>query len=124
MGVQGLAWAWSLAYMMSAVLAFVVLRPRIGPFGLPLAVRTTVPVSRMVVAAAAMAVVVLTLPLSRHAPAWSRGVADAGRRGRGCGQSSETRSVWCAAYWAVRSSSRGRPRAVRRPALQPRGVPP
>ncbi len=57
-GVEGLAWAWSLAYIISAVLAFLVLRHRVGPFGFALAVRTTVPVSRMVVAAAAMAVVV------------------------------------------------------------------
>ena len=34
-GVQGLAWAWSLAYAIAAVVAFVVLRRRIGPFGLP-----------------------------------------------------------------------------------------
>ena len=58
-GVQGLAWAWSLAYLISAAIAFVWLRLRIGPFGLPMAVRTTVPVSRMVAAAVAMTVVVL-----------------------------------------------------------------
>ena len=58
-GVQGLAWAWSLAYLISAVVAFVWLRLRIGPFGLAMAVRTTVPVSRMLVAAVAMTVVVL-----------------------------------------------------------------
>jgi len=58
-GVQGLAWAWSLAYLVSSVVAFVWLRRRVGPFGMALAVRTTVPVSRMVVAAAAMTVVVL-----------------------------------------------------------------
>ena len=58
-GVQGLAWAWSLAYLISAVIAFAWLRLRIGPFGLSMAVRTTVPVSRMVAAALAMTVVVL-----------------------------------------------------------------
>ena len=58
-GVQGLAWAWSLAYLISAVIAFVWLRLRVGPFGTAMAVRTTVPVSRMVVATVAMAVVVL-----------------------------------------------------------------
>jgi putative peptidoglycan lipid II flippase len=57
-GVEGLAWAWSLAYLIAAVIAFVALRRRIGVFGFALAVRTTVPVSRMVVAAVGMAVVV------------------------------------------------------------------
>ena len=57
-GVKGLAWAWSLAYAIAAVLAFVVLRRRVGPFGVRMATRTTVPVSRMVLAAAVMAVVV------------------------------------------------------------------
>jgi putative peptidoglycan lipid II flippase len=57
-GVEGLAWAWSLAYTLAAVLAFVLLRRRIGPFGTELAVGTTVPVSRMAVAALVMAVVV------------------------------------------------------------------
>ena len=57
-GVKGLAWAWSLAYAIAAVLAFVVLRRRVGPFGVRMATRTTVPVSRMVLAAAVMAVAV------------------------------------------------------------------
>ena len=57
-GVEGLAWAWSLAYSVAAVLAFVLLRRRIGAFGRHLAVGTTVPVSRMAAAALVMAVVV------------------------------------------------------------------
>lgn len=60
-GVQGLAWAWSAAYSVSAVVAFVVLHRRVGPFGLRLAVATTAPVARMVAAAVAMTVVLVVL---------------------------------------------------------------
>jgi putative peptidoglycan lipid II flippase len=57
-GVEGLAWSWSLAYTISAVGAFLVLRRRVGPFGLRAAVATTAPVARMVLAAVWMAAVV------------------------------------------------------------------
>lgn len=57
-GVQGLAWSWSAGYMLSAVIAFVVLRRRLGPFGTRMAVGTTAPIARMIAAAAAMTAVV------------------------------------------------------------------
>ncbi len=62
-GISGLAWSWSLAYTISAVLAFVVLRRRIGPFGVATAVATTAPVARMVLAAVVMALVITVLAL-------------------------------------------------------------
>jgi putative peptidoglycan lipid II flippase len=89
-GVQGLAWAWSLAYALAAALAFVVLRRRIGPFGFSMAVRSTVPLSRMVVATAAMAVVVYLIAgvfASTGAGPWAAVFLGA--------------AVGIAAYWAV-----------------------
>ena len=62
-GISGLAWSWSLAYTISAVVAFVVLRRRIGPFGLATAVATTAPVARMVLAAVVMAIVITLLAI-------------------------------------------------------------
>jgi putative peptidoglycan lipid II flippase len=55
-GVQGLALAWSLAYLVAAAIALVVYRQRRGPFGVRVAVATTAPVARMVAAAVPMAI--------------------------------------------------------------------
>ncbi len=60
-GVQGMAWAWSIGYLVSAVIAFALLRRRIGPFGLRTSVTTTAPLARMVAATAAMTLVVALL---------------------------------------------------------------
>jgi putative peptidoglycan lipid II flippase len=72
-GVEGLALAWSFAYLAAALLALVALRRRTGPFGVKTAVATTRPVARMVVAtvptAIALAVVVRVLPQT-GAGAW------------------------------------------------------
>jgi len=65
-GVEGLAWAWSLAYLLAAVLAVLMLRRRTGPFGVRTAVATTAPVARMAAAtvpmALALAVAVRVMP--------------------------------------------------------------
>jgi putative peptidoglycan lipid II flippase len=73
-GVQGLAWAWSLAYWIGAVAAWVALRRRVGPFGFELAVSATATGIRMLMAAGAMLlamlVVRLVVPANEGSGAW------------------------------------------------------
>jgi putative peptidoglycan lipid II flippase len=73
-GVQGLAWAWSLAYWVGAVAAWIALRRRVGPFGFELAVSATATGIRMLMAAGAMLfsllVVRLVVPGTEGSAAW------------------------------------------------------
>jgi putative peptidoglycan lipid II flippase len=61
LGVEGLAWSWSLAYTIAAVGAFLILRRTTGPFGIRLAAATTAPIARMLVATVVMTIVVTVL---------------------------------------------------------------
>jgi putative peptidoglycan lipid II flippase len=70
-GAAGLGLAWSGGYLASAVIALVVLRRRVGPFGLRLAVATTAPVARMVVAALAMALTVGLVTRNLSVDGWA-----------------------------------------------------
>jgi putative peptidoglycan lipid II flippase len=56
-GVQGLAWAWSGAYTVAAVIALVVLHRRLGTFG-PAAAAARSAISRVAVAGVVMAAAV------------------------------------------------------------------
>jgi putative peptidoglycan lipid II flippase len=74
MGVEGLAWAWSGGYFVSAGIAFVLLRRRTGAFGFDAAVATTATVIRMLMATGAMLAVLvgvrLAIPETEGSAAW------------------------------------------------------
>jgi putative peptidoglycan lipid II flippase len=78
-GVDGLAWAWTIAYLVSAAIAFVILRMRVGPFGFETAVATTATTIRMLTAAGVMlgAVVGVRMgfPATDGSAAWANLVA-------------------------------------------------
>jgi putative peptidoglycan lipid II flippase len=73
-GVEGLAWAWSGGYFVSAAIAFARLRRRTGTFGFEAAVATTATAIRMLMATGVMLAVLvgvrLAIPATEGSSAW------------------------------------------------------